>query len=83
MQRFFAMVLSCALLLVSSGFANSHNRFDKKTYLPQTPKSHATPTRNIHGRNPNTGLRMGSANARPNLAIGRTLKMGNSNGVRR
>jgi hypothetical protein len=84
MQRFFAVRLSCVLLLVSSGFAIGHNRLDKNTYVPHgAPSSHVAASRFTNdGRNKpefRTGQRSGSANAHQKIVFNRRT----GNGVRR
>jgi hypothetical protein len=40
MRRFLAVVLSCVLLLMSSGFATSLNRFEHRKFLTPHPPAH-------------------------------------------
>jgi hypothetical protein len=86
MQRFPAIVLCCALLLVSSGFATSHNRFDTKTVLTRTtPRSAQAMRPNGNGQNPKShgGSRQGAASANQKDALHQNLQRYSSKGLPR
>jgi hypothetical protein len=84
MQRLFAVVLSCALLLVPSGFAIGHNPLDKNTYLPHNTLSHhvaASRFTNDGRKKQELRAAQGSGPANAHQKIVSNRKM--SNGVRR
>ena len=66
MQRCFAVVLFGVLLLISSGFATSRNRFETRRILARTPPP-MSPNRRAQNANPHRGPNQVSGNAHPPL----------------
>jgi hypothetical protein len=81
MQRFLTVLLSCVLLLASSGFAKSQNRFKTKTTLASGSPAQAM--RNGGGRFANSHGGRTHGNAPLKNGLYQNLQRRSSSGMRR